>query len=37
MEVDNESPLSYLERQEAGASAQLRPWWTKLRTAYERK
>ncbi|RSH93921.1 26S proteasome regulatory subunit [Saitozyma podzolica] len=31
------SPLSYLEHQEASASAELKPWWTKIRTAYERK
>ncbi|ORY28276.1 hypothetical protein BCR39DRAFT_535243 [Naematelia encephala] len=31
------SPLTYLEQQEASSPAELKPWWTRIRTAYERK
>ena len=31
------NPLSYLEHQEASAPDQFKPWWTKIRTAYEKK
>lgn len=41
MDVDASSsgsnPLLFLEKQEAAASAQLKPYWTKIRTAYEKK
>lgn len=35
--VNPMSPLSYLEQQEAGSSDELKTWWTRIRTAYERR
>ncbi|KAK4684290.1 26S proteasome regulatory subunit N9, partial [Tremellales sp. Uapishka_1] len=31
------SPLSYLEHQEAASPAEFKPWWSRIRTAYEKK
>ncbi|ORX33766.1 putative proteasome regulatory particle subunit [Kockovaella imperatae] len=31
------NPLLYLEQQEAASPAQLKSWWTKIRTSYEKK
>ena len=33
----SKSPLSYLEHQEAAASPELKPLWSTIREAYERK